>query len=120
MVQHELFECAVLIIAAFALDEVLRRDHVAAVKTELERVLALGPTQVLDELIRILDAVLRRAAVRADIEAKIVEREVWECIRPGKLSSARLCKNWLKRLKAMRNSLVRVGLKVWYCARETR
>src|SRR5262249_23631678 len=86
LVQQILFQIVVNVVAALALNEVLRGNHVTAVEAELQGVLALGPVQVFDHLVRILNAVLRRVRIRSQVQPEIViECDVRESVQTGEL-----------------------------------
>src|SRR5207244_7888532 len=71
-VEKELFEDIVVVVTTLPLDEMLRRDRVAAVKPEFECMLAFGPIDVLHELIGILNGELRSARIRPDLQAQVI------------------------------------------------
>ena len=76
------------VVAAFALNEMLRRNRTAAIKTEFDVVAAGAPAHVLNRLIRVLNRRLRRIRIGADVQAQVgFSRDVGESIETGKLKT---------------------------------
>ena len=61
----------ILVVTALALNEPLRRDNVAEVSSEFERVVTLQPGQIVNDLVIVLNPELREVAVRANFQSEI-------------------------------------------------
>ena len=89
-VRHEIdqvpLERRVVVIAAHALNEGALRDQVARVDAELQIVPAARPTDVIHELVCVLDGGLRSAGERPDLHAQIVlDLDVRKYVQTGVL-----------------------------------
>ncbi len=75
---------SVLIVTPLALNEGLRRDDIAEVDAELQRVVPGEPGRVVDDLVVVLDSGLREVSVGPDVEAKISCNPIFgNASRPG-------------------------------------
>ena len=89
LIQKEQIGGVVVVLSAGTLGELLRADVLASVEAELEGMLALHPTDVVGELIKVLNRELRRVAVRTDVQIEVVENNVGELIQPRILEVTR-------------------------------
>ena len=76
----------VVVVAALALGEALRRNVPAIFAPELQSVSALRPADVVDALVEVLNGELRSLGIRPDLQAvatQVQQDEVGEGIQPG-------------------------------------
>jgi len=81
----------VLIVASLALCETLGRDVPAIFASDFERVSALGPSQVVSDLIEVLNCELGPIAIRPNLKSiEVVKLQVGEVVQPRKAELSRV------------------------------